>query len=101
MKEIILALAIFSICVECRFSVQERQWNATDARQNCTEKCAIECEYCKDPDTCNEHEFKCGSEPPEVGPDCPPNEICVPSGCECKSFITSLRSRFHYVVNTP
>ena len=91
MKGIILALAIFSICVESRISVEERQWDANDARQdNCTEICENECQYCKHPETCGEDEFKCGEEAPEVGPDCPANEICVPSDCECKSSMILL-----------
>ena len=84
MRSIILALAIFSLCVECRLSPQERQWTPEDARQNCTEKCKDECEYCVTPTTCSEDEYKCGEHPPEIGPDCPPSEVCVPAGCECK-----------------
>ena len=89
MKGLILALVLFFSGVDCRFSVQERQWNADDARQNvtddCFNKCNKTCEYCKVTETCTEYEVKCGEEPPEVGPDCPANEICIPAGCECRS----------------
>ena len=104
MKGFILALVLFSTFVDCRFSAQERQWNSDDARQNvtddCFNKCNKTCDYCILPEKCNEHEFKCGEEPPEVGPDCPANEICVPSGCECKSFRISEFSIHGYIPTT-
>ena len=88
MRGISLALAIFCLAVaESRFQQFDRQWTEEDARQNCTTKCADECEYCKDPKYCNEDQFKCGEKAPEVGPDCPPDDVCVPSGCECKKII--------------
>ena len=90
MRGIVWALAIFCLTLaESRYQEFDRQWNAEDARQNCTTRCADECEYCKDPKYCNEDQFKCGEKTPEVGPDCPPDDICVPSGCECKKFIQS------------
>ena len=88
MRAITLALAIFCLSVvESRYQEFDRQWTAEDARQNCSTKCADECEYCKDPKYCNEDQFKCGEQAPEGGPDCPPDDICVPSGCECKKVI--------------
>ena len=85
MRNIILALALFAACVECRLSAQDRQWNTEDVRVfNCTDICEKECEYCETPTTCSDDESKCGEEPPVLGPDCPPSEVCVPSGCECK-----------------
>ena len=88
MRGISLALAIFCLAVaESRFQQFDRQWTEEDARQNCTTKCADECEYCKDPKYCNEDQFKCGEKAPEVGPDCPPDDVCVPSGCECKKIL--------------
>ena len=92
MKVIVVAIALLCLTVvESRYHMSrhvefDRQWTAEDARQNCTTKCADECEYCKDPKYCTEDQFKCGEKAPEVGPDCPPDDVCVPSGCECKNI---------------
>ena len=51
--------------------------------QNCTNRCEDHC-ICKVPNKCSEDETKCGEAPPENHPDCPPDEICVPSECNCK-----------------
>ena len=94
MKVIVVAIALSCLTiVESRYHMSrhvefDRQWTAEDARQNCTTKCADECEYCKDPKYCTEDQFKCGEKAPEVGPDCPPDDVCVPSGCECKNVCT-------------
>ena len=69
-----------------RFAPKERQWNPEDARQNCTNRCEDHC-ICKVPNKCSEDETKCGEAPPENHPDCPPDEICVPSDCNCKSIL--------------
>ena len=81
------AFAILTHCVICRFAPEERDWHPDDARvntDNCTETCIKECEPCKVPEKCSEDEIKCGEKSPENHPDCPPDEICVPSNCKCK-----------------
>ena len=95
MKRIIWLVAIFAVCAESRFSISisDRQWLPSDARQNCTDRCEIECTTCLTPNVCTSDETKCGEHPPDIGPDCPPDEICVPKPCLCKRYIISLRCR--------
>ena len=85
-------LLILANCVVGRFDSYDRQWSPDDARQNCTLRCEDECIYCKDhpPNVCSDDEKKCGEEPPEDYPDCPPDEICVPDDCLCKFFYQNL-----------
>ena len=85
---IALALAILGLTVaESRYQKLDRQWTDEDTQQNCTTKCAEECKHCNEPKYCTEDQFKCGEKAPEVGPDCPPDDICVPSTCDCKNMI--------------
>ena len=80
-------LFIFAIGIHyviCRWTVNERQWLPEDARTNCSSKCNEECFACTLPKKCNDNQIKCGEKSPEVHPDCPPDEICVPIGCNCK-----------------
>ena len=84
MIRIVLSLVFFTVHVESRLSVIDRQWNQEDARENCTNKCQIECVQCLEPATCTEDQTKCGEKNQIVGPDCQKDSICVPSDCECK-----------------
>ena len=85
-----IILAILVSFAFGRFAPKERQWNPEDARQNCTNRCEDHC-ICKIPKKCSDDETKCGEAPPENHPDCPPDEICVPTECACKSLIFSNR----------
>ena len=87
----LFTLAILTHCVIGRFTPNERQWNPEDAKQNCTLKCEDECIYCEEPNKCSDSEKKCGEEPPEKHPDCPPDEICIPDECLCKSFLLKIQ----------
>ena len=83
MKTIFLLIIVIHLAIG-RYTFIDRQFEDGDARQNCTEKCTEECEQCNVPKTCGASELKCGELPPEVHPDCPPDETCVPIGCICK-----------------
>ena len=86
MKEMLrlsLFLLLLGSFVQCRFAPEERQWEDGDNRQNCTQNCIDECTHCN-PSKCSENEDYCGTTPSEIGPDCLPDEVCVPSGCTCK-----------------
>ena len=83
-------LALLMPIVFGRITIEDRQWQDGDLRQNCTTSCTDECEDCADPILCDaETEIKCGSEPQqndiyELVINCPENEDCIPKGCECK-----------------
>jgi len=90
----LFVLVIFIHLVMEGYSFQDRQWGADDPRQNCTVKCKDECTQCIQPKICNVEEVKCGEKAPEMHPDCPPDEICVPTGCICK-FPYNLYITYH------
>ena len=98
MKVVIWLVAIFALCTESRYSALDRQWLPEDARQNCTINCYEECTECLPYTTCDlENENYCGDHPPEIGPDCPPSEVCVPKPCSCKLDIISLKVRQNFI----
>ena len=84
----LFVLACLLPAIHCRTSA--RQWQEGDNRQNCTEVCTDECDYCKEPQLCDEEtELKCGETPQnhdiyDLVVNCPPNDVCIPKGCECK-----------------
>ena len=69
---------------------EDRQWQEGDNRQNCTTVCSDECTECDEPSLCDpETEIKCGETPQnndiyELVVNCPPNDVCIDIGCECK-----------------
>ena len=83
MQRFTLVLILFGSLVQCRFTPGDRQWEEEDNRQHCIEKCDKDCEYCN-PRKCSESEDNCGTVASEIHPNCPPHEVCVPSGCQCK-----------------
>ena len=89
----------------CRTSINNRQWQEGDNRQNCTEVCSDECVACKDPVLCDEEtELKCGETPQdndiyELVVKCPPNDVCIPKGCECKLSIVCLSQNIKMIMS--
>ena len=83
-------LALLTPIVFCRQTVDERQWTEWDKRENCTEKCDLECQECTDPHLCDpETEVVCGcvaqqNQIFELIINCPCDEQCIPKHCECK-----------------
>ena len=92
MKQIL----IFAVCLRlsvCRFALEDRQWTENDNRQNCTNICNDECQYCTEPKVCSYEQFKCGVKYHEddvhgVMYDCAPDEVCIPAGCFCKNIFS-------------
>jgi hypothetical protein len=85
MLKYFFALTLLTNIVLCRFTLDERQWAEGDAREHCITTCHDDCEYCEEPTHCTVTEDKCGEEPPKVHPNCSPDEVCVPAGCDCRS----------------
>ena len=85
MKNSFVLVIFMHLAIE-GYAFKDRQWQADDARQNCTVKCKDECIQCIKPQKCNVGEIKCGETPPDdrLHPDCPPDELCVPTSCNCK-----------------
>ena len=79
----LFVLTLLLHVVFCRFTPDERQWNDDDARQNCTEICNTSCN-CTEPITCSDSEDKCPDENSDVHNDCPSDDVCVPTGCQCE-----------------
>ena len=80
----ILILALFTYNGLCQLTDIERQWEDGDARQNCTRICTQSCQNCTEPITCSNLEHKCPQDESEITNDCPPNDVCVPIGCQCR-----------------
>ena len=80
----------------CETASEDRQWQEGDNRQNCTTVCSDECTECDEPSLCDpETEIKCGETPQnndiyELVVNCPPNDVCIDIGCECKLTLFSL-----------
>ena len=89
-------LALLTPIVFCRTASEDRQWQDGDNRQNCTTVCSDECTECDEPSLCDpETEIKCGETPQnndiyELVVNCPPNDVCIDKGCECKLNSPSL-----------
>ena len=87
MKHLIVLACILPAILSRTYN---RQWQDGDNRENCTEVCSDECISCTEPELCNpETEIKCGETPQdhdiyELVVNCPPNDVCIPKGCECK-----------------
>ena len=78
-------LIICLLPVICKSSLEpDRQWDDGEVSSFCAQICDEECTFCTTPKKCTEGQTKCGEEPPKEHPDCPPDEICVPKGCNCK-----------------
>ena len=89
MLMVVIALSVLVSSINCRYALDERQWEGGDLRQHCIEVCDDDCEYCN-PRNCTESEKYCGTTPSTVHPNCPPDESCVPLDCQCKSFTVSI-----------
>ena len=87
MKHLIVLACILPAILSRTYN---RQWQDGDNRENCTEVYSDECISCTEPELCNpETEIKCGETPQdndiyELVVNCPPNDVCIPKGCECK-----------------
>ena len=81
-KAIVLITCIFYVKSQTKQN-DERQWADGDITGFCKKVCNEECTQCTEPKKCSEGQTKCGEEPPKEHPDCYPDEICVPKGCNC------------------
>ena len=81
-KAIVLITCVFSVKSQTNQN-DERQWADGDITGFCKRVCNEECTMCTEPKKCSEGQTKCGEEPPKEHPDCYPDEICVPKGCNC------------------
>ena len=59
--------------------------SAPEAKQICETTCQQYCPNCTEPVRCDDTQTKCGVKPidPKMS-QCPTDDICVPSHCECK-----------------
>ena len=85
--EVIKQSVVFTTCLLAVITQtkpeDERQWAEADKKEFCSRVCNEECVECTKPIKCSEGQTKCGEEPPKEHPDCYPDEICVPKGCNC------------------
>lgn len=86
-----IVLTICLISVQSQTNLEyDRQWVEEDVTQFCERVCNEECTACTAPKRCSEGQTKCGEEPPKEHPDCYPEDICVPKGCNCSYRHTML-----------
>ena len=81
-KTIVVITCVFSTTSQTNRD-DDRQWADGDIAGFCKKVCNEECTMCTEPKKCSEAQTKCGEEPPKEHPDCYPDEICVPKGCNC------------------
>ena len=86
-QSVILTICLLGFISQAK-SEEVRQWPAEDSITNytkafCSRVCNEECVECTTPIKCSEGQTKCGEASPKDHPDCYPDEICVPKGCNC------------------
>ena len=87
MRKIIFIVVFFTYNGLSQLLILERQWEVGDKRENCTKICAHSCQNCTEPIKCSDDEHKCLHDESEVTNDCPPDDVCVPIGCQCRSYV--------------
>ena len=87
MLKYFIAFSVLIHLVSSRATLDERQWQESDARQNCSRICTKACNNCTRAIVCSDSEVKCPDNDDNVHNDCPRDEICVPAGCQCKRKI--------------
>ena len=84
MLKYFIAFSVLIHLVTSRATLDERQWQESDARQNCSRICTKACNNCTRAIVCSDSEVKCPDNDDNVHNDCPRDEVCVPAGCQCK-----------------